>query len=62
MSNNPNERARLLILLAAFLSFLISVGLYFLDDKTNGIFVGLWVPSILALGALILPPREGPRR
>ena len=62
MPNNPNERARLLILLAAFLSFLISVSLFFLDDEINGIFVGLWVPSILALGALILPPREGPRR
>ncbi|MSO42135.1 MAG: hypothetical protein EXQ70_09650 [Solirubrobacterales bacterium] len=56
------ERARVLILLAAFLSFLASVGLYFLDEQTHGIFVGLWVPSILALGALILPPREGPRR
>ena len=55
------ERARVLILVAAFLSFLGSVSLYFLDDRTHGIFVGLWVPSILALGALILPPREGPR-
>jgi hypothetical protein len=62
MPKDHFERARVLILLAAFLSFLISVGLYFLDDKTNGIFVGLWVPSILALGALILPPRGGPRR
>ncbi len=51
-----------MILLAAFLSFLLSVGLYFLDDKTNGIFVGLWVPSILALGTLLLPPRGGPGR
>ena len=53
--------ATALILAAAFLSFLGSVGLYFLDERTHGIFVGLWVPSILALGALILPPREGPR-
>lgn len=56
------EKARALILLAAFLSFLLSVGIYFLDDETRGIFVGLWVPSILALGALILPPREGPKQ
>lgn len=62
MPKNYNERARVLILLAAFLSFLLSVGLYFLDDKTNGIFVGLWVPSILALGTLLLPPRGGPGR
>lgn len=62
MPQNYNDRARVLILLAAFLSFLVSVGLFFLDDKTNGIFVGLWVPSILALGALVLPPRGGSRR
>jgi hypothetical protein len=56
------DKARALILLAAFISFLLSVGLYFLDNETRGIFVGLWVPSILALGALILPPRQGPKQ
>jgi hypothetical protein len=56
------EKARVLILVAAFLAFLFSVGLFFLDDETRGIFVGLWVPSILALGALILPSRERPRK
>jgi len=55
------DRARALILLAALLSFFLSVGLFFLGNKTYGIFVGLWVPSILSLGAVILPPREGPR-
>lgn len=55
------DRARALILLAALLSFFLSVGLFFLDNKTYGIFVGLWVPSILSFGAVILPPREGPR-
>lgn len=62
MPKTYSGRARALILLAAFLSFLLSVGLYFLDDETMGIFVGLWVPSILALGALILPPLDGPKR
>jgi hypothetical protein len=62
MPESRIDQARALILLAAALSFVASVGLYFLDDKTHGIFVGLWVPSILALGALILPPRGGPRR
>ena len=34
----------------------LSVGIWFLaDDKLAGIFVGTWVPSILALGALVLP-------
>ena len=47
-------RARALFLAAAFLSFVASVALYFTGNETEGIFVGLWVPSILALGALIL--------
>lgn len=47
--------ARGLILLAALLSFLLSVGLFFLGDQLDGIFVGLWVPSILALGSLLAP-------
>ena len=34
---------------AAFLSFVASVSLWFLVDKLSGIFVGIWVPSILAL-------------
>lgn len=39
---------------AAFISFLLSVALWFgvfgEDQKLTGIFVGIWVPSILALG------------
>ncbi len=54
----------LIILGAAFLSFLLSVSLWFGvvgdADRQAGIFVGLWVPSILALGAL-LAPRGGGR-
>jgi len=56
------SRARGLILLAALLSFGLSVGLYFFGDQTDGIFVGLWVPSILALGAFIAPRSTGGRR
>ncbi len=40
------------ILLAAFLSFLLSVYLWFFGTKDQGLFVGLWVPSILSFGAL----------
>ena len=47
--------ARGLILLGAFVSFAVSVTLYFGGDEQQGIFVGLWVPSILSLGALVLP-------
>ena len=35
-------------LIAAFASFLGSVALWFLVNHDYGIFVGIWVPSILA--------------
>jgi hypothetical protein len=41
-----------LILLGAFASFVLSVSLWFTGHHEQGIFVGLWVPSILALGAM----------
>ena len=49
--------ARALFLLAAGLSFGLSVVLYFSGNEDAGIFVGIWVPSILALGALLVPRR-----
>jgi len=52
------HRAKLLFLVAAGLSFLLSVYLWFSGSKEQGQFVGLWVPSILALGALTLAGRE----
>lgn len=36
-------------LFAAFISLLVSVTLWFLVNRDYGVFVGLWVPSILAL-------------
>ena len=39
---------------AAGASFLFSVALWFTGSKEQGAFVGLWVPSILAFGALML--------
>ncbi|MDA0140817.1 hypothetical protein [Solirubrobacter deserti] len=41
----------ILFLLAAFGSFLLSIGLWFTDNRDEGVFVGLWVPSILSGGA-----------
>jgi hypothetical protein len=38
-------------LVAAFGSFLLSIGLWFTDNRQEGVFVGLWVPSILSAGA-----------
>ena len=44
---------------AAGLSFLLSVYLWFVvGNKEQGAFVGLWVPSILALGALLTNGRK----
>ncbi len=46
-----------LILGAAFISFLFSVSLWFgvigLPNKEAGVFVGLWVPSILSTGLYV---------
>jgi hypothetical protein len=39
-----------LFLVAAAASFLLSIGLWFTDHQDEGVFVGLWVPSILAAG------------
>jgi hypothetical protein len=47
--------ARALVLLAAAVSFTLSVSLWFTGHHEQGIFVGLWVPSILALGAFVAP-------
>jgi hypothetical protein len=54
----PEVRARSLVLLAAFVSFVVSVALWFQGHHDQGIFVGLWVPSILSLGAVVLPRSE----
>jgi hypothetical protein len=58
VSAAPEVRARSLILVAAFISFVISVVLWFGGHHDQGIFVGLWVPSILSLGAIVLPRSE----
>jgi hypothetical protein len=61
MTHTPQQRAtgsKALILLAAGVSFLLSVSLWFTGNELQGIFVGLWVPSILALGSIVLPRGE----
>lgn len=51
-------RAKWLFGTGAAVSFLLSVGLWFTGNKEQGQFVGLWVPSILALGAFVLAGRR----
>lgn len=58
-----NSRTRMIkasILIGAAISFLLSVFLWFTGAKDQGLFVGIWVPSILSFGALMLS-RGGPR-
>ena len=43
-----------LFFLAAGLSCAMSIYLFFSGDREQGIFVGLWVPSILSAGNLLI--------
>jgi hypothetical protein len=51
-------KSKLLFVAAAGISFLLSVGLWFSGQREEGLFVGLWVPSILSLGALLFESRS----
>ena len=60
----PETVLKALFLFASFASFVISITIYFkagdnVLQRLNGIYVGVWVPSILSLGALVL---SGARR
>jgi hypothetical protein len=54
-------RAAAAILIAAFASFVLSVTLWFSGNEDQGLFVGLWVPSILSFGAVALHLLDGNR-
>ena len=57
------KTALLTLLGAAFVSFVLSVSFWFgvfgEPDRDLGLFVGLWVPSILSLGTLVSPRGDG---
>ena len=48
-------------IILAFISFLYSVSLWFSGLKLEGIFVGIWVPSILAASVAIRQRRPQKR-
>jgi uncharacterized membrane protein len=53
-------------LVAAFASFVLSVVIYFqagedVNGRLNGIYIGIWVPSILGLGAFLLAQGRTPK-
>ncbi len=56
---SPLIRAKLLFLFASFISLVLSVSLWFSGHEMQGVFVGLWVPSILSAGTLILSGETG---
>lgn len=58
MSSSMMRISKATILLAAGMSFLLSVYLWFSGDKESGLFVGIWVPSILSFGALMHAGRD----
>jgi len=45
-------RAKLLYATAGMLSLVASVALWFSGAREQGVFVGLWVPTIFAAGAM----------
>lgn len=55
---HPVDRPLALLLVGAFLSFCFAVLLWFFVDKSYGVFVGLWVPSILSLAATLRAGRR----
>ncbi|MFM8600898.1 MAG: hypothetical protein ACKORY_08715 [Actinomycetota bacterium] len=59
----PTTILRASVLVSAAASLVLSISLYFAgndeSDKLNGIYVGVWVPSILALGAFMIAGQRG---
>ena len=53
-TSNDLATSKLFFFAAALLSLFASVYLFFSGQRIEGIFVGVWVPSILAAGALLL--------
>jgi hypothetical protein len=52
--SRPLIKIKLIFMAAGFVSLALSVGLWFSGNELQGIFVGLWVPAIHSLGALLL--------
>ena len=51
---NKLQMAKLGFVIASTASFFLSVYLWFSGSKDEGLFVGIWVPSILSFGCLLL--------
>lgn len=51
---SKRKLAKIGYIVAAGASFVFSISLWFTGSKDEGMFVGLWVPSILSFGTLVL--------
>lgn len=58
----PVIKIKLMFMVASFVSLVLSVSLWFTGHEQQAIFVGIWVPSILSLGALVLAGEQGELR
>ncbi|WP_372725685.1 hypothetical protein [Novipirellula sp.] len=58
---NKQSLGKLLVILGAAISFLFSVGLWFSGQREEGLFVGIWVPSILSFGSLLFSRSGAPQ-
>ena len=60
------KRQDIFVLIATGVSFLYSIALWFgafgTPDKNAGLFVGIWVPSILSLGCFTKLAAQGQHR
>ena len=53
-TRGAHAASKALFFAAAGISFALSIWLWFSGDRERGLFVGLWVPSILSAGNLLL--------
>jgi hypothetical protein len=58
MMSSRMRIAKASIVLAAAISMALSVWLWFGGSKDQGLFVAIWVPSILSFGALVFSGSE----
>jgi hypothetical protein len=58
-AKKQKNMGKFIILFAAFLSMIFSIYLFHSGDTMNGIFVGIWVPSILSAGTLLMVNNHG---
>tara|TARA_B110000037_G_scaffold132737_1_gene150652 strand:+ start:1895 stop:2083 length:189 start_codon:yes stop_codon:yes gene_type:complete len=56
--SDPDKNAKMYFFAAAFISFILANYLWFTGNKQQGIYVGIWVPSICAAGTLFLTGRR----